>query len=391
MKFSDLMTLAEASTGFSGGTIVDEMPHMSLSECAGELPVAMMREQISLQETVSQINDSMVEATINAIQTGSFDEYNVIAENAFETLKNKIVAVFEKIKKFLSSIIAKLGVQINKFRMTGKQMLSRYQNSDMLKKDFSDFTVEGFKFNAKDVFADTNMKPVDLIQKAMPNRVQAPSDFAKTALASLDKTNVKTMENKLNAMTEITSKDRKQAYAQALIPGVKLSADEWTSDIQKGLYGEKLTLKYGKDFDKKSIEAALVGADLEQIEQAYKTLKGEVEKDQGEIQRAADEFKDTAPDKFYKNSKGKPIEDRADKPEPVSIGVANKYFSAYLAYYQDCVAVISQIQNIRLNFEKAKINQAKSVYAKMLTYKGKKSDNNDASDIDEIDVLSMDV
>ena len=43
-----------------------------------------------------------------------------------------------------------------------------------------------------------------------------------------------------------------------------------------------------------------------------------------------------------------------------------------------------------MDYEKAKVNQAKNIFARMLTYK-KKDKNEDASDIDEIDVLSMDI
>ena len=56
--------------------------------------------------------------------------------------------------------------------------------------------------------------------------------------------------------------------------------------------------------------------------------------------------------------------------------------------YSDCTAVITSIQNVRIGYEQAKVKQAKSIFAKMLTYK-KKSDNADASDMEGIDELDV--
>lgn len=392
MKFSDLMTLAEASTGFSGGTIVDEMPHMSLTECTGALPIAMLEGQIEMQEMTSKYNDAMVEAAINAAHTGSYDELNTLCENAFGTLKNKIVAIFEKIKKFLSSIIDKLGVQINKVRMTGRQMLSRYENSDMLKKDFKDFTVEGYKFDVKDnYFSDTNIAPSELIAKALPATMPTPDQFRVDAKKAGDNgSSTKALESKLTKISEVDSKDRKLAYAKALLAGAKLN-DDWTASVKKDLYGEKVTLKYGKEITLDKVKTDLVGADLDAIAQEYTALKKAVEKDEADVRSAADEFNAEKNDSYYKDSNGEEIKSRTDKPLPAAYDMATKYFNAYLTYYQECTAVITQVKDIRVNYEKAKTKQAKDIFAKMLTYKAPKSNNSDASDFDAIEILSMDI
>ena len=99
LNYSKLMTLAEASTGFVGGSIVDEFPGMSLSECAGRLPVVCLESQIELTRAVAEQNEAIVEATINAIQYGNSAEADSLVEGAFESIINHIKSFFAKIKK----------------------------------------------------------------------------------------------------------------------------------------------------------------------------------------------------------------------------------------------------------------------------------------------------
>ena len=60
MKFSELLALSEASTGYVGGTYVDEMPHLTLEECVSSLTESILADQISLYESNMKQNDSLV-------------------------------------------------------------------------------------------------------------------------------------------------------------------------------------------------------------------------------------------------------------------------------------------------------------------------------------------
>lgn len=392
MKFSDLMTLAEASTGFNGGTIVDEMPHMSLSECAGALPMAIMSEQISLQETVAKINEQMVEAAVSTLHTGSMSQYDTIVEGAFETIKNKITAIFEKIKKFIKSIIAKLSLQIDKFRMSGSQLLSKYKNSEMLNKSFDDLVVNGYRFEKKDPFtsADTYIgDPQGLIAKGVPD-VPRPEDFSRFSPLNASGDNegnhkdvydnvYKNQEAELSKIDETSSDDRKLAFAEVMTNGIEMSAGNWVGDLKKELYGDKVTLTYGTDFTLDSVEEDLKGEDLTKVKQGYEKLLNAVKHDESALQKVADNFK--------KNNKNT----EKGKDQNRFISLANKYFTAYLSIYQDCTSVISTIQSIRVDYNKAKVKQAKDIFVRMLSYKKKKGENEDISGIDEIDILNLDI
>ena len=308
LNLEKLMSLSEAATGFQGGSIVDELPGLSLTEATAGLPVAIMESQIELHESVMAQNEAMVNTIVESIQAGTSIEAESLTEGAFETIKNKIKAFFEKIKKWIKGIIAKLTVQIDKTRMTGKQMLAKYKGSKMLNHSFEDLTVNGYKFEKKDPFA-------------------AAENFVGDPLALID----------------------------------------------------KVDLKFGEDFTLASVEADLGGGDLDAIRTSYNKLLNAVNKNEAEIQKAADAFK-------KENVSKEP-----GKDAPKAIGIANNYFTAFLSVYQDCTAVIGAIQDIRVNYEKAKVNQAKAIYARMLTYKKKDDKNEDAADITDIALLDFDM
>ena len=57
--FSKLMALSEATTGFEGGTLVDEMPSYTLAECMDTLPMVIMESQLEQYDIVEKQNEIM--------------------------------------------------------------------------------------------------------------------------------------------------------------------------------------------------------------------------------------------------------------------------------------------------------------------------------------------
>lgn len=383
MDISKLMALSEASTGFGAGAICDEFPDMTLSECAARLPEFLMESQVNLTAMTQAHNNQLVEATVAAIQTGDQSGYESLVEGAFETIKNKITAIFAKIKKFVKSIIDKLGVQINKVRMTGKQMWERYKNSEMLNHSFDNLVVNGYKFDKKDPFAslDSYMaNPRALIEKGVPD-CPKPDKFAADAAAALAKGDnvdaaVSMHEGYLEKLKEISSEDRKANFAKELLNGIDISdGSSWMKDLKDELWGDKVDLTYGTDFTLDSVKTMLLGGDLDKIRASYNKLLTALNKDEKDLQAAADKFK-----KDNKNT-----EQGKDLPKLISL--ANEYFTQYLAIYQDCTGVISSISSTRVNYVTAQVNQGKSILAKMLTYKKKKDESTDIEGMDEFDVF----
>lgn len=382
LNYSKLMTLAEASTGFVGGSIVDEFPGMSLSECAGRLPVVCLESQIELTRAVAEQNEAIVEATINAIQCGNSSEADALVEGALSTVWNHIKTFFEKLKKFIKSIIDKLTLQINKMRMTGKQLLARYEHSDMIKHEFTDLVVNGYKFkDAGEVFVGLDSVDPSKLVKAIAKDMDDPATFqanaAANADAAADSPEVTKLSDSLQNLKDISAEDRKLACAEQLVKNVSLTANDWIAEIKNELYGEKVDMTYGTDFTLDEIKSILRCEDYDKVKNAYTNLGRAVEANQKTIEssckKAREAFEKT---KSEGNSGSKALSIVAD------------YFSTYMSFYQDCSAVVTEIQNIRMKYEDAKVVQAKNIFAKMLTYKPKK-DNADASDMEGLDELDV--
>lgn len=385
LELNKLMALSESSGGFTGGSYVDELPDMSLDEAVNMLPVIIVESQIELTDSRMHHNNLLVEATVSAAAMGAEPDFGPIVEMSFEDIKKKIKAFFDKIIKFLKSIINKLSLQIDKMRMSGHQLYEKYKDSKLLQgKSFKDLTFNGYKIMGKDdIFADTKKFESEpgireLIKKAIPGCVDY-DEFGKTYKAGIAVDSK--AENPLVKATEklsgITQADRQVAMAKLLTGEKSLTAGDWEGAIKKKLYGEKVDIAYGKDgFTLDALAAMLKDpADLNAIKEAYARVEKAAHEFHDKIQRAIDDLSSQS-DKL-ESAKG----DNSAKTNRNSL--VSSYYSAYMGVVSDSYAVINKVQSLKYNFQKTRYDQAKQMFGKMLSWKSEKKDNNDASDVDE--------
>lgn len=385
LELNKLMALSESSGGFTGGSYVDELPDMSLDEAVNMLPVIIVESQIELTDSRMHHNNLLVEATVSAAAMGTEPDFGPIVEMSFEDIKKKIKAFFDKIIKFLKSIINKLSLQIDKMHMSGHQLYEKYKDSKLLQgKSFKDLTFNGYKIMGKDdIFADTKKFESEpgireLIKKAIPGCVDY-DEFGKTYKAGIAVDSK--AENPLVKATEklsgITQADRQVAMAKLLTGEKSLTAGDWEGAIKKKLYGEKVDIAYGKDgFTLDALAAMLKDpADLNAIKEAYARVEKAAHEFHDKIQRAIDDLSSQS-DKL-ESAKG----DNSAKTNRNSL--VSSYYSAYMGVVSDSYAVINKVQSLKYNFQKTRYDQAKQMFGKMLSWKSEKKDNNDASDVDE--------
>lgn len=379
MKFSELLALSEASTGYVGGTYVDEMPHLTLEECVSSLTESILADQISLYESNMKQNDSLVEATLSG---GNID---TLVEMSFQSIKEKIIAFFQKIAKFFKSIIAKLKVQIDKLRMSGQQLYSKYKNDPRLRTtDYSDLTFEGYKFSDKEIFTAAAKYETDtesLVAEVLGNKVATMADKASSA---------EELEKASEAMKDLSHNERVSNMAKALTGINSLSDDAWEADVKKEIYGDKETLKYNSDWTLSSIAPILEKAPgLSKIVDEYTKIESAVTKYRKSLESdLADNEKVWA-----EQNKNTPAGSADQEPAKSNIKYQNActaYYNALIAVIQDAYSTIGRVKQIKLDYEKAKNNQAKQMFGKMLTYKGKK-DNNDASDFEDVEDFEIEL
>lgn len=380
MKFSELLALSEASTGYVGGTYVDEMPHLTLEECVSSLTESILADQISLYESNMKQNDSLVEATLSG---GNID---TLVEMSFQSIKDKVSAFFQKILKFFKSIIAKLKLQIDKIRMSGQQLYSKYKNDPRLRTtDYSDLTFEGYKFSDKEIFTAAAKYEADA--KTLVKEVI--SNDASSMIDGIDKAAADAIEKATESLKDISRDDRVSNMAKALT-GINVSGSGWEADVKKEIYGDKETLRYNSDWTLSSITPILEKAPgLSKIVDEYTKIEAGVNKYKKETE---DKLRDLEKG-FAEKNKNLPAGAADSDPGKTEIKrqtAVSAYYNAYLAVINDTYSTISRVKQIKLDYEKAKNNQAKQMFAKMLSYKGKK-DNNDASDFEDVEDFEIEL
>lgn len=132
VSFSKLAELSSGNIGFTGGTAVDTMPHMGLTECADALTMYLYETTIADYEREEAHDDQLFEAAIEAISSGdsAILESAVSAINEAEdkgSVWERIKGVFKKIAEFFKSLAAKAAAWINSVVKDGPAFYAKYK------------------------------------------------------------------------------------------------------------------------------------------------------------------------------------------------------------------------------------------------------------------------
>ena len=380
VNLSTIMSLTEASTGFVNGNYVDEMPHLSLTECVNGMSLFLLESQIEAANADMAANESLVESAISALTAGTQIDTDAILEASMGGLKARAKKIFDGIKQFIKTIIAKISTLIDKIRMDGNQLWSKY--GEQVKKkaaagEFSDMKFTGYKFPETNLFPGTDKyeSNVEGMILAINTKIEKPSEMANEENKDVIK---KCTEN----ITDMDKAARVVGMVKVLTGKSDLSEGGWRNELKDAVYGDKTELDYGKDgFSVDAVGSVLqkpVG--IEKIKDEYKRLGAAVERYSNDIKKELDklEKKDV--------TEGKEGDDATNASALKAARVS--HFEAYLSLVTDAYNVINVVKSIKLDYEKARAAQAKSMLGKMISYK-KKKDTNDASNFDGIEMFEL--
>lgn len=376
MDLAKLMKLSEAA-GFVGGSVdvVDAYPEMSLDECMTALPIFIMESQIEGYDAVAEHNNTLCECLINQAESGAMDESAMfeLSEKGLGNVASAIKNFFTRLKGFIDSIIAKLKTYIDRAFASGKTLVKKYANDPDLKNTakLSGLTLKG------EQFADKNLSVKDLtdIQKlitaiygpdiAEPDKALAElADVTSPIDQSSDSDDVKKVKREeastakldelLSKMGDMSNKEAASKFAAA-ITNTSLGED-WKGDLKKSLYLGDHEFKYGSDgFDLKSVVDILSNpTDMVAIKGEYEKLKANITSYENSLTQKVNRFSTSAK---YEGEGGY---------NSTMASKANAYFTKYLSILQNSTSVIQGVQNIRINFEQAKYNQAKRMFSAMI-------------------------
>ena len=235
--FNKLMAISESATGFSGGSMVDEMPGYTLDECINTLPMVIMESQIEHYGIVDHQNEVMVEAAIDAASGMPVDFESMVEAGKF-SLKESFEKFLNTVKSFLASIIVKIKALWARRKGDATKLIAKYEKSmNDAKCQEAGLVIKGYDF---DHHVDTKVK------SDVQEIIGGLYGLKGLSNPSLSESELKTIKDKSPATVsmEIASK----------ITGIKMSdSGDWTQTMQKKLFGYedekhggKHEIEYGK-------------------------------------------------------------------------------------------------------------------------------------------------
>lgn len=371
-----LLEASGAGNGFFGGPYADEYPYLDLTEATGSIPTMLsefMNESIDID---AKLSADRLSAIVESASYGSDIDTSFLVETGWETVKRKIREVFERLKKFIKSIIAKITNYIDSVVKSGAQLVSKYK--DEITKRASSGAYKDLEFNGYVYISDiqgafkkgaysTFESNVHDAVKLGGSGIKSVDEFKKL----IDNPNFKTVEDSTEAkeakkkLEDIESNKLKKAVIENMaseVSSIGSSAGDWKKALMKYLQGgsDKKTIKYGT--------APFTVSDLCEYftnQKDWKDIQNEYEK----LKNACDKQERDLDDITATNDNAK---------EELS-----SYISTYLNRVSDCWSAMALMRDAKVTATKNRDAQAKAMLGKLVRKGEKKKDNNDV-ELDEI-------
>ena len=327
VSFSKLAELSSGNIGFTGGTAVDTMPNMGLSECADALTMYLYETPIADYEREEAQDDQLFEAAIEAISSGdsAILESAVTAINEAEdkgSVWERIKGVFKKIADFFKSLAAKAAAWINSVVKDGPSFYAKY------KEQFSKSTA---KVKLK------NLYKFDNVDKDISIDVfDAISDIASGAKKP-DAISPEEAKNALNSLKVEKSAVEKYVKDKVGCPEGK--------KYEECFYGEKEDREVSSS-DGAFVQKFLVNANPKTVKASY--------------------------DLSAKNAQDSLRMCDASMGKDNDAGDLAKYASAYSTLFNQITSEVNKAVSAKIKAYKAAINQAKRIMRAVVT--GKEDD-----------------
>ena len=363
---TDIKTLMEntgAHRGFIGAEYVDRLGHLTLIEATSQLPCIVAESQIGFTTGARSIRAGLNESTIQVIQ-----------ESALGTLRDKIEAFFQRMLKWIRSIIAKLKVQIDRIKLSGAELFEKYADKLGKDADYRELTYEGYRFaqGSKTIFAlkdnfDANIE--DLVksglQKAGITKVTLPHEFGiilrglarKVPVGdTLPDDKVEAIRNEIDDITDM-SRDERVAAMASVLAGRTMS-ENWEDDIRDAAWGEKGPIRYGTDmFSPQVIGQVLKDKYLSECLEGYRRLEKSIQdyrsRLKGELANLWDEFYQTTDSNNLPGNLG-------------AQSLINRYYSVYISCVTDALGAATRLKALKVSFYTDMHRQAVSMLVRLV-------------------------
>ena len=334
LNINHIRAMVENSTGsydFNG--YYDNHPYLGLVECIQCSVADSYALQMEFNESTRAQNNMIMENTLRSITEGVEIDYEAITEASKEGLIAKIKKLFDRLKKWVQSIIAKIKATIAKRKEIKEATWEKYKDHEGVKNPNSNATYNGYMMaNAVPFKGDPSSKDIKSFINAMH-----PSEFVK---------NHKNVQaDAAKAVDPSGAPERKVAIAKEMTGVTNLTAGDWKAELNKAAFGEKKDMKYGEGmFNVKTIQEIFT------TNKAYETLISQYQKFDANIKKDEAEMTRITMD-INRGESGSAID---------------TYISQYLSLYQEATQVVAEVQGIVTNYHKIRETQAREMLAALV-------------------------
>lgn len=395
----DIMTLMESAgvaTGFRGGNYADELPYVSLIEAAGQLPCVIVESQLDLIEQRT-FTDRAAMVVHSRMDENALADYGVIMESAMDDLKSRVKKFFERILKFIRSIIAKIKLHIDNITKTNKELWTR--NSGMLQSSgaYRGLTFEGYRFergakylgglDSSEKYVGSSNGIMELIEKSM-SRLGCKGVTSPSAAAQLLATMVsdgedtgesgQKMSEAIDVLRGVSKEERTHAIVCTLC-GKEVPKDGWESMFRQQAWGDKTVLSFGDDMFNLTSLKDLMTSDkyLADVNGEYKKMEAAIVRFESELRSQLDTLEKSV------------LRERLETANLYTM--ATSYYNAYITIISDVFDVVSRLKNIKVTFYTEMYAQARRMFVMLAGHRKVAGSHPTAGQNEDADYAADDV
>lgn len=128
---SKLIELSKANRGFTGGSFVDTHKDMSVNECIQSVSACLHESTIEYAKAAQKLNNTVYNILSESVTAGEVADLKDIIDEANEAANEKKQSIWENIKAFIATIIAKISSWLTSLKPRQKVIANK--KNDFLK------------------------------------------------------------------------------------------------------------------------------------------------------------------------------------------------------------------------------------------------------------------
>ena len=170
-NIAKIMELSRANAGFTGGSFVDAHPEASLSESIQQISATGYEMMLEYANLYSQTNERVLTVMVESAKANQVADFKDIIDEANQSIKQSITQVWEKLKAWVSSVIAKFSTILTSSKQRQKFVADNSkQFIEAMRSNARETTINGYPFMelmGKDIKLDTlNITSYDALKQA---------------------------------------------------------------------------------------------------------------------------------------------------------------------------------------------------------------------------------